>query len=73
MNQSTNIEFIEREQDWQNETTRYWFRLDGSEYCVAESGPTSDILDADGKEIADRAIESKLRAMLLVTDEMRAA
>jgi len=29
------IKFINKEQDWANETTRYWFNVDGDEYCIA--------------------------------------
>ena len=67
------VEFIEREQIWQDETTRYWFRVDGENYAVAESGPETSILGQDGDEILDRVLEAHLRQLLVVTDEMRTA
>ena len=68
------IKFIEKEQDWQNEATRYWFSVDGEEYAVVESGPSalSTIIDKDGDDVYDRALEGELKAVLVVTDEMRA-
>jgi len=66
------IEYIEKEQDWANEATRYWFRVDGEEYAVVESGAGPDtIIDKDGDDVYNRDLEAALRAALIVTDEMR--
>lgn len=65
--------FIEKEQDWQNEATRYWFELDGQEYAVVESGPSVTVIDKDGCDInTDDAHNSHLKTALIVTDDMRA-
>lgn len=64
--------FIEKEQDQKNDSIRYWFSVDGEEYAVVESGPQSSIIGKDGDDVYDRALETKLRAILIVTDEMRA-
>ena len=67
------IQFFEKEQDWQNEETRYWFDVDGEQYAVVESGSGSSIIDGDGDEVYDRDLEAKLESLLIVTDEMREA
>jgi len=64
--------FIEKEQDWANEATRYWFDVNGDEYAVVESGGQSTIINKDGDDVYDRAIEAELKAALIVTEEMRA-
>jgi hypothetical protein len=66
------IKFIEKEQDWGNESTRYWFNFEGDEYAVVESGGQSKIINEDGDEVYDRAFDAELKACLMVTDEMRA-
>ena len=68
----TSIIFIEKEQDWQNETTRYWFSVNGVEFCVAECGPASDILDRNGKPLLEGERKAQLRRQFVVTDSMRA-
>lgn len=65
------IKFIEKEQDWQNEATRYWFSVDDEEFAIVESGPTSSVINKDGDDVYDRALEAKLKSILIVTDEMR--
>lgn len=64
--------FIAAEQIWQDEQTRYWFELDGAEYCVAESGPTVTYLRGDGDEINNAADRERVRRECVVTDAMRA-
>ncbi|MGB1893894.1 MAG: hypothetical protein ACPHSD_19645 [Candidatus Latescibacterota bacterium] len=41
------IKFIDKEQDWANETTRYWFNVDGDEYCIADQNDFFTLLDCD--------------------------
>ena len=67
------IKFIEKEQDWANFATRYWFGVDGKEYSVVESGGQFTIIDSYGDEVYNRALEAELKSILIVTDEMRAA
>jgi len=42
------IQFIDKEQDWENETTRYWFNVDGDDYCIADQNGEFTLLDSDG-------------------------
>ncbi len=42
------IKFIDKEQDWANETTRYWFDVDGEDYCIADQNGDLTLLDCDG-------------------------
>jgi len=42
------IKFIDKEQIWQHETTRYWFDVDGDEYCIADQNGDLTLLDSDG-------------------------
>ena len=67
-----NVQFIEKEQDWQNEATRYWFEVDGEEYAAVESGGQTTIINKDGDDVYDRDLEAQLKSLLVVTDEMRA-
>ena len=77
------IEYMTKDQNWQNETTIYWFELTGTDYGsgiefdghklgVAEIGSDTYIVDADGTPIPYRDCdEIALRKHLVVTDEMR--
>lgn len=42
------IEFIEKEQIWQEEQTRYWFSVDGEEFCIADTNGEIQLLDSKG-------------------------
>jgi len=64
---------IEKEQDWANGATRYWFGVGGEYYAVVESAGQSTIIDSYGDEVYDQALEAELKTVLIVTDEMRAA
>lgn len=67
-----NAKFIEKEQDWQNECTRYWFEFNGEEYAVVESGGQTAIINKDGNDIYDHDLKAQLKSILEVTDDMRA-
>lgn len=54
------IEFIDKEQDWANETTRYWFNVDGDEYCIADKNGDLTLLDCDGCPIHSECNPSAL-------------
>ena len=81
---NVNATFLNADQDWQTETTRYWFTLTGTDYgtgvefdsdefAVAESGGDSLILDADGCPITPGdALEIAVRKAAIVDDAMRA-
>lgn len=45
------IEFLEKEPDWKNGATRYWFNVDGEEYCICESADNLQLLDGEGYPI----------------------
>lgn len=74
-----------KEQDWQNETTRYWFCLDGIDYgtgivfnggqfAIAESGGTDSVLDADGFPLTESDwLAIAVRNHCVVNEEMRNA
>lgn len=42
------IEFIEKDQIWQNETTNYWFTVDGESWAISDSNGCVQLLDCDG-------------------------
>lgn len=42
------IKYIDKEQDWVNETTRYWFNVDGDDYCIADQNGELTLLDCHG-------------------------
>lgn len=48
-----NIKFIEKEQIWDLEQTRYWFDVDGVEWCLADENGDVSLLDKNGEEIID--------------------
>lgn len=79
------VEFKSKDQNWQEESTTYWFELTGidhgtgwefggEEFGVCESELDSRILDCDGRPmtIGDRA-EIAAKRHCVVTDEMRSA
>ena len=47
------IKFIEKEQDIQNETTRYWFSFAEENFCIADQNGELTLLDCDGMPIED--------------------
>lgn len=77
--------FIEKSQNWQEETTTYWFELNGEDYGtgiefdgetfgIAESGPDSQVVDSEGAPLTDGDHQAiAVRNTVEVTDEMRAA
>lgn len=77
--------FIEKDQNWQSETTIYWFELsgedrgtgiefDGETFGIAESGPDSRVVDSEGAPLAEGDHQAiAVRNTAQVTDEIRAA
>lgn len=45
------IKFIEKAQIYQDETTHYWFDVDGESYAVSDCNGERCILDSDGAPI----------------------
>jgi hypothetical protein len=66
------FKFLEKEQVWQNEQTRYWFDVDGETFAIVECGSDVSVIGHDGDDIYDRSLAAKLMATLIVTEEMRA-
>jgi len=46
-----NITFKSKEQVWQNCETRYWFEVDGEEYCLSDTEGRLSLLDSEGYPI----------------------
>ena len=71
--------FISADQNFAEETTIYWFRIEGDsdlagkEFGIAESGTTSTVVDSDGAPL-DYSDHDRRRvaAACIVTDEIRA-
>lgn len=75
--------FVCHDNIWQNETTVYWFELrgidrgtgiefDGQTYGIAESGPETSVLDADGCPLTEGdGITIAVRRAAQVTDDLR--
>ena len=40
-----NIEFLEKDQLWNDERTNYWFSVDGEEYAVSDQNGELTLLD----------------------------
>ncbi len=47
------ITFLSKEQDWENETTRYWFTVDGTEFCISDTNGYLSLLDSEGYPIEE--------------------
>jgi hypothetical protein len=45
------VKFLEKENDYNNETTRYWFNIDGVNYCLADQYVEIQLLDSEGYPI----------------------
>lgn len=64
---------VTTDQDWQDESTVYWFDLDGERYGIVEQGPETFPVDADGCRIDyNETLAARVRGECVVTDEMRA-
>lgn len=75
--------FLSVDQNWQDETTIYWFRLDGTDYGtkiefdgetfgIAESGGDDRILDEDGSPLTEGDHQTiAVRNTAEVTDTLR--
>ena len=48
-----NIKFNEKENSQANDTTRYWFEVDGADYCIADKNGDLSLLDCDGCPIEE--------------------
>ena len=65
--------FLSKDQHWQDETSVYWFDLEGETVGVSERGPESKIVDRNGMPMTEGDGETiKAHRACIVTDEMRA-
>lgn len=60
-----NITPISIEQDYQNETTRVWFNVDGDEYAIADCNGALTLLDCDGANAELYAEGNEIKRMLV--------
>ena len=67
------IKFLSKDQNYQNESTSYWFDVDGETWGVVESGNDSKVVDYDGYPVnLDSRPNIHVRYLgESVTDEMR--
>lgn len=66
------IKYLDKDQNFQDGNTVYWFDVDGESYGVCESAEAPKLLDCDGYpcNLSDTwAIE--IMSKLVVTDRMR--
>ena len=42
------IKFVEKDQNWQNGSTNYWFDVDGETYAICDEAGQLSLLDCDG-------------------------
>jgi len=81
----TTATYMSKDNNWANESTTYWFELNGEDdgtsyqfasdvYGVAESGGESSFLDCDGAPLTEGDHEwIAVNNVVAVTDEMRAS
>lgn len=67
-----NAYFIEKDQDYQNETTTYWFNVDGETYGVSDRNGQLSIVDSENYPVnTDDARNIHLNALKpFITDEL---
>ena len=62
---STIIEFIEKENDFQDEVTRYWFSVNDENFCIADQNGELSLLDCDGYPIEECNDIDGIKALLI--------
>lgn len=60
-----NIEFIEKNQKWEEETTEYWFNVDGEQWAVLDCNGRLTLVDCLGYHVDqfDTQYEEMLEAL----------
>ena len=76
----TTAEFIEKDQQWQEESTTYWFEVDGLDnpegfdyngiYGVVE-GRNAGVVHEDSDPVLNDWIRDQVKRHCIITDEMR--
>lgn len=46
------IVFFDKEQIWQHEQTRYWFGVDGVNWCISDTNGDLQLLDFQGYPVS---------------------
>ncbi len=67
----TTATYIEKDQNWMDGNTIYWFDVDGEEFGIVE-GQDEGIVDCDGAPITNEHDRIAVERHCIVTDEMRA-
>ena len=61
-----------KDQNYQDETTNYWFELGDDEFAVSECNGSSKLLDCDGSPLnLDDSENQEIFDKLVITDRMR--
>ena len=75
--------YTTKDQNWQDETTTYWFEVDGHDngtgmsfenqvFGIAESGNDNTVVDCDGSPCTEGdAATIAVRKVSIATDDMR--
>ena len=75
--------YTSKDQNWQDETTIYWFEISGVDigtgasldaqvFGIAESGGDDTVVDCDGSPCTEGdAVTIAVRKVAIVTDDMR--
>ena len=75
------VNYINKNQDWMNETTAYWFDIDGTDYGtektfhigtfgIADCNGHLTVLDVEGYPIQNGYVEMLVLRECKITDEM---
>lgn len=59
------IKFIEKDQNWQEQQTTYWFNVDGAEYAIADQNGSLSLLDSSGYPIDDCNDRDNIKDVLI--------
>lgn len=60
-----NIEFQEKDQQWQNQQTVYWFSVDDEDYAIADRGGELSLLDSEGFPIEPCNDHENIKSILI--------
>lgn len=62
MTNEKKVEFIEKDNIYQNETTNYWFNVDGENYAISDCNGELTLIDRDGcpADVKDNNIKDLL-------------
>lgn len=59
------VTFLEKDQVWADETTWYWFDIDGQSYCIADCNGELTLLDNEGHPIDDCNDREGIKELLM--------